>query len=291
LNEIRTIAQWLEQARDTLKQALTLSAREAALEAHVLVGHALGKPRAYLLAHRDDDMEPAAATRFRGLLGRRMNGEPIAYILGEREFYGLAFAVSPAVLIPRPETELLVELALAYTKNLTAPSILDLGTGSGAIALAIAKHKPSAQVAAVEQSPDALAVARQNAERLGLTSPRFLLGDWFSPVPAGERFDLIVANPPYIAATDPHLDRGDLRFEPRPALASGPEGLDAIQHIAAGAEAHLAPEGRLLIEHGFDQGERCRALLAEAGFIATTTHQDLAGLDRVTEAIRPAQMR
>jgi release factor glutamine methyltransferase len=209
---------------------------------------------------------------------RRKAGEPIAYIVGHKEFYGLDLAVNPAVLIPRPETELLVELALQQSFG----AVLDLGTGSGAVALAIRKHRPSARVVAVEASAAALAVARRNAVKHGL-DVEFRHGDWLEPV-QGERFDLIVANPPYVAEADPHL--ADLAFEPRSALVSGPDGLDALSEICRGAVGALKPGGRLLLEHGMGQDAAVRALLGEAGLESVQAWPDLAGIPRVTGATR-----
>lgn len=283
-----TIGDTLTEARAALKQALTLDEREASLEAHILLGQALAKPRAYLLAHREQAIEPATLATFHALLDRRLGGEPIAYILGEREFFGLMLRVTPDVLIPRPDTELLVELALALIPDNTPCEVLDLGTGSGAVAIAIAKHRPVAHVTAIDQSAAALAVARTNARRLNAANIRFLQGDWFTPLDARARFDLIVGNPPYIAEDDPHLNQGDLRFEPRTALASGRDGLDAVRGIIAMAPRYLKPEGRLLLEHGFEQGAACRQIFESHGFREVSSHRDLAGLERITEGHLPA---
>jgi release factor glutamine methyltransferase len=285
---VPTIGDALAQARTALKQELTLDEREAGLEAHVLLGHALEKPRAYLIAHRDASLGSDQLVGFQALLQRRLAGEPVAYLLGEREFFGLTLQVTPEVLIPRPETELLAELGLALIPDAAASEILDLGTGSGAVAIVLAKHRPAARVTAVDQSEQALAVAESNAQRLGVTNIRFLHGDWFAPLDAGSRFDLIVGNPPYIAESDPHLAQGDLRFEPRSALASGADGLDAIRAIAAAAGAYLKPGGWLLLEHGFEHGAACRKLLADNGFQDIRSDCDLAGLERVTAARQPA---
>lgn len=276
----RTIGDTLGAARRTLEQALALDPREAGLEAHLLLGHALGRSRSWLVAHGREPIPAEALTGFEALLRRRLDGEPVAYLLGRREFFGLELLVTPEVLIPRPETELLVELALAHLPGAVQRSVLDLGTGSGAVALAIAGERPKAAVTAVDALGGALAVAQANARRLGLDRVRFLLGDWFSPFAAGERFDLIVGNPPYVAADDPHL--AALRFEPRQALAAGPDGLDALRTIIATAPKHLAPGGVLLLEHGHDQGAACRDLFAQAGFGEIATHRDLSGLERVT---------
>ena len=281
------IGEALKDARAALKQALTLDDREAGLEAHILLGHALSKPRAYLIAHHDASLSMEQAATFQSLLDRRQRGEPVAYILGEREFYGLTLRVTPDVLIPRPDTELLVELALTLIPTDAKWEVLDLGTGSGAVALAIAAHRPATRVTAVDQSAGALSVAQDNAQCLQLSNFRFLQGDWFSPLSPSERFDLIVGNPPYIAQSDPHLLQGDLRFEPQTALASGVDGLDAIRAIAAAAPHYLKPGAWLLLEHGFEQGEGCRNILTRNNFTQAVSHRDLAGLERVSGACLP----
>lgn len=250
-------------------------------EAECLLAHALGRGSAWLFAHGDDDVAEADASRFRDLVARRQAGEPVAYLTGRRGFWTLDLAVTPATLIPRPETERLVELALERLPADRAVDVLDLGTGSGAVALALAAERPRARVVAVDASVDALDVARANAARHGLANVECLHGDWFAPV-AGRRFDLIATNPPYIAADDPHLARGDLRFEPAAALASGVDGLDDIRTIAAGAPRHLAAGGWLLIEHGLDQGAGVRALLQAAGFVGIATALDLEHRERVS---------
>ena len=272
----------LLQSRAALKQALNLDEHEASLEAHVLLGHVLDQSRAYLLAHGEDAIEAEHLTQFQRLLQRRLEGEPIAYLLGEREFFGLSLRVTSEVLIPRPDTELLVELALALIPKHVEFEVLDLGTGSGAVALAIAKHLPACRVWAVDQSPGALAIASENTQELGIHNCRFLLGDWFSPLEPDARFDLIVGNPPYIADKDPHLGQGDLRFEPRTALSSGPDGLDAIRLICQEAPTYLKPGGWLLLEHGFEQGTQVRSLLSACGFQHIFSHRDLADLERVS---------
>ena len=211
---------------------------------------------------------------------RRRAGEPVAYITGEREFFSLAFRVTPAVLIPRPETELLVEAALASIPADAPARVLDLATGSGCVAVAIANERPGAQVTATDVSREALAVARENAKRHG-TRIDLVESDWFAAL-AGRRFDLIVANPPYVAEDDPHLAAGDLRFEPRAALVAGPKGLDCIETIVEQAIHHLRAGGRLLFEHGYDQAPCARALLAAAGYGDIVTRRDLAGIERVS---------
>ncbi len=253
------------------------------LEARMLLERALGKTPGWLIAHAEDAAGAGAEQAFMALADRRRQGEPIAYILGEREFYGLEFRVAPAVLIPRPETELLVELALERIPENAAVRVLDLGTGSGAIAVALAHARPQARVTAVDVDYAALAVARANASRHGV-SVRFFCGDWFGALP-GETFDLIVSNPPYVAAGDPHLAMGDLRFEPRRALAGGADGLDCIRAIVAKARAHLRPGAWLLFEHGYDQAEACRALLEAHGYREVRSWPDLAGIPRVSGGI------
>lgn len=252
-------------------------------EAEILLGHVVGKPRSWLFAHAGDTLEDALVARFEALLGRRLQGEPVAYLTGRRGFWTLELEVTPATLIPRPETELLVELALARLPADGRPRVLDLGTGSGAIALALARECPHAQLTATDASAAALAVARRNAASHQLRNVGFVHGDWFAPL-AGERFAMIVSNPPYIAAGGVHLAQGDLRFEPASALASGSDGLDDIRRIVAGAQAHLVPGGWLLLEHGWDQGAPARRLLEAAGYREVFTARDLAGHERVSGA-------
>jgi len=254
-------------------------ARLPANEARLLLGHLLGRPTAWLIAHDDDVVEEAALLGFASLVARRAGGEPVAYLVGHREFFGREFAVSPAVLIPRPETELLIEIALARV-GAGNTAILDPGTGSGCIAVTLALEIPQAQVCAIDTSAAALAVAHTNAERHG-AKLRLLQSDWFAALD-GERFDLIVANPPYIAAADPHLAEGDLRHEPSAALVSGADGLDAIRRLIAAAPAHLAPDGQLWLEHGYDQAEAVRALLVATGIVDIEQHRDFSGIVRVS---------
>lgn len=249
-------------------------------EARLLLAEATGLTEAGLIARPERHLPAPAAERFAALAARRRSGEPIAYILGRREFYGLALAVGPAVLIPRPETELLVERALERIAPEAPAAVLDLGTGSGALALVIKKHRPAARVVGVEASAAALELARANAQHLGL-QVEFRAGHWFDAV-AGERFGLIAGNPPYVADGDPHLAQGDLRFEPREALVSGADGLDAIREIVRGARRHLVAGGWLLLEHGLDQDARVRALMEHAGLAEVVTWADLAGIGRVT---------
>ena len=260
------------------------------LDARALAERASGRSRAWLIAHGDEAAAPAEAEAFATLAARRRAGEPLAYLLGWREFRGRRFAVSPSVLVPRPETEGLVEAALARLRPAgAAPRVLDLGTGSGAIAVSIALERPDAAVTATDASADALAVARANAAALGAPPIDFRLGDWWAALPGDAApFDLVVSNPPYVAAADPHLLDGSLRHEPQAALAAGPDGLDAIGAIVAGAAARLVPGGWLLLEHGHDQGAAVRARLASAGFGEVATLPDLQGLERVGLGRRPA---
>jgi release factor glutamine methyltransferase len=259
------------------------------LEARMLLERVLGKTRAWLIAHADEAAGAGGERAFAALVERRGKGEPIAYLLGEREFYGLELHVTPAVLIPRPETELLVELALARMPGNAPMRVLDLGTGSGAIAAVLAKERPQARLTAVDLDYPALSVARANAKRHGV-SVRFFCGDWFGAL-SGETFDLIVSNPPYVAAADPHLAAGDLRFEPQRALVGGADGLDCIRAIVAKAGAHLQVGAWLLFEHGYDQAEACRALLQAQGYAGVQSWPDLAGIPRVSGGLKSAPDR
>ena len=282
-----------------------LKTEEAKLEAQLLLQHALNVNRAWLIAHENDTLEANIHAVFKALLNRRLNGEPIAYILGTREFYGLNLKVTPDTLIPRPDTETLVEAALDkiplmvrqahHERDLLAPvcpefveghthsqhTILDLGTGTGAIALAIAKHRPQALVTAVDASQAALDIAIENAQNLNISNVKFILSDWFNALDT-EKFDVIVSNPPYIEAADAHLKQGDLRFEPISALASGTDGLDDIRAIISQASQHLNPYGWLMLEHGYNQAESVATLLKQSGFSEIDHYQDLAGINRVT---------
>ena len=252
-------------------------------DAEILLAHVMQRPRSYFVAWPEAQLSLDESVAFAALLARRAAGEPVAYVLGSRGFYGLDLKVSPAVLIPRPETELLVEAALERLPT-TPCRVADLGTGSGAIALALANElkieRLDAQVVAVDVSPDALAVARENARKLNLAVD-FRLGDWCGGL-LNETFDMIVSNPPYIRADDEHLAQGDVRFEPALALASGADGLDAIRAIIACAPAHLKPGGWLLFEHGYDQAEAVAGLLRAAGLAAVESLFDLHGHARVT---------
>lgn len=298
-----TIQTLLTHDKATLEAVLGLDAGSARIEVQCLLQAVLQVNRAWLLAHPEQIPDTGQQAHYAALFERRLNGEPIAYLLGEREFFGLMFKVTPATLIPRPDTELLIELALQRIPQRGTFRVLDLGTGSGAIALSIAHSRPDVEVMAVDASSEALEVARENAHRL-LKQPesahtstgsmrtdlceaavignvRLLHSDWFSAL-RGERFDLIVSNPPYIADGDMHLAQGDLRFEPRAALASGADGLDDIRRIVAAAHEHLNIGGWLLFEHGYDQAERARKLLGEAGYAGVFSARDLAGIERVS---------
>ncbi len=259
-----------------LRQA---ASRVDAADAALLVAHALGRTRTWLYAHGDDVVDASALEACERLIARREGGEPAAYIIGTRGFWRFDLRVTPDTLVPRPETERLVELALERLPEDRALRVADLGTGSGAIALAIGHERPRARVVAVDASRAALEVARGNAAALGIGNVEFREGDWLQPL-GGERFDLIASNPPYIALGDPHLD--DLRHEPAMALSSGADGLDAIRAIVRDAPARLVPGGWLLLEHGLEQGAAVRALLSAAGFADVSTARDLEARDRVT---------
>jgi len=276
-----TIRSILAHDKTALEAALALDGSSARIEVQCLLQAVLQVNRAYLFGHSERILDADEQTRYGALLARRMRGEPVAYLLGVREFFGLDFKVTPDTLIPRPETELLVELALQRLPQRGVSRVLDMGAGSGAIALSIAHERPDAEVVAVDTSQAALAVARENVKRLNISNVSLLHSDWFAEL-AGERFDLIVSNPPYIAANDEHLAQGDVRFEPLTALASGADGLDDIRRIVADAQLHLNPGGWLMFEHGYDQAERVRALLLQAGYAEVSSARDLAGIERVT---------
>ena len=269
-----TINKLLDEATSILA-----SHDEARREAQVLLGHVLDASRAWLSAHGEDKPEQFSAAQFRDLVERRRIGEPIAYLVGKREFYGLGLRVTPDVLIPRADTETLIDVALEKLDPGVSHDVLDLGTGSGCVAIAIAHERPAARVTAVDISPAALAVARRNALTAGV-SVEFIQGRWFEPL-SQNRFDVIVSNPPYVGAGDAHLRTGDLRFEPAMALISGIDGLNDIRVIVAGAGAYLRDGGWLLFEHGHDQTDVCRDLLVDAGFEEIVNRADIAGLPRV----------
>jgi release factor glutamine methyltransferase len=269
----------------TIEPGAPIAAVQAALpldplENRILLCHATGLSRVQLITQGDRPLGADEAARLADLVTRRLQGEPIAYIVGKREFFGLDFQVGPAVLIPRPDTELIVELALDRLPA-HAPRLLDMGTGSGAIAVAVAHTRPDADVTALDVSSDALAVAQANAAANG-ARVRFLASSWFDALAAADTFDVIASNPPYIAAGDTHLAQGDLRFEPVGALTDHADGLSALRTIVAGSPLHLVPGGWLLLEHGYDQAAAVRTLLLDAGFTEVQSWQDLAGIERVS---------
>lgn len=261
--------------------AARLSGEGARLDAEVLLLHVLGRSRAWLFAHGDDALDPAHVLALDALVSRRALGVPVAHLTGTREFWSMVLKVTPDTLIPRPETELLVELALDRIMVDVPCDIADLGTGTGAVALALARERPLARVTATDASAAALSVARENAKELKIGNVDFALGDWCGAL-GGARHVLIVSNPPYIERGDAHLEQGDLRYEPIAALASGDDGLDAIRAIAAQSPMHLLPGAWLLLEHGWMQGEAVRKVLIDNGFIDVQTWRDLEDRDRVT---------
>jgi len=273
--------------KTALKSAtFQLAHEDAALEAQLLLQHVLKVNRAWLIAHENDNVAANIQHEFDTLIQRRISGEPVAYILGQREFYGLNLAVTPATLIPRPDTEILVDIALGKILDNEAIQVLDLGTGTGAIALAIAQQRPQAQVTGVDASSAALEVAISNSQQLHISNLHFVLSDWFDEL-TGTRFDVIVSNPPYIEEADTHLQQGDLRFEPLSALASGADGLDDIRRIIDGCLIHLKAQGWLMFEHGYNQAEPVRELMAKTGLVNIETFKDLGGNDRVTIGKNP----
>jgi len=278
--EAITVAGLIDDATARIAAALDLLRRDARLDARVLAAHVLGVDAAWLIAHDTDLLSAQQIDAYQTLLARRLNGSPIAYLIGSREFFGRPFRVSPDVLIPRPDTERLIELALEQIPPDQAVDVLDLGTGSGCIAITLARERPLAHVTAVDSSPAALAIAQRNAASLDVCV-EFLASDWFSAL-AGRRFDLVVSNPPYIAAADPHLAQGDVRFEPLSALAAGPDGLDDLRHLIAAVCAHLQPGGTLLLEHGYDQAEAVRTLLQQSCIPFPRSWNDLSGIPRVS---------
>lgn len=277
-----SIEQLLAQAQACLAP-VSASAR---LDGEVLLAHALGKSRSYLRTWPQRQPTADELQRFHQLLQRRQRGEPVAYLTGVREFWSMELRVDASTLIPRPETEVLVEQTLLRLPPDSAASVLDLGTGSGAIALALAHERPQCRLHAVDISAAALAIARENARRQALRNIAFHQGSWYEPV-AGQRFHIIVSNPPYIAAGDACLRLGDLPFEPSQALTAGSDGMRDLSHISRQAAAHLLPAGWLLLEHGFDQGPQVRRLLTELGYTDISQHPDLAGHLRVSAGRRP----
>ncbi|WP_444988840.1 peptide chain release factor N(5)-glutamine methyltransferase [Halomonas mongoliensis] len=280
------------QRLDTLLVAAAARLAEAGsptprLDAEVLLCHLLEVDRTWLYTWGDREADPATAERFAALVARREAGEPVAYLTGEREFWGLRLATEPSTLIPRPDTETLVEAALERA-SAASGRLLDLGTGTGAIALAFASERPAWWVLGVDIRPEAVALARRNAERLAIANAEFRQSDWFAALEEGrengvtERFDLIVSNPPYLADDDPHLARGDLRFEPVSALVADEDGLADLRHLVAAARCYLAPGGWLLLEHGAEQGRAVRDALQAADYREVATRRDLAGHERVS---------
>ena len=275
--------------------AATLDAAAATLQgldggrvdAEILLAHLLGWSRSRLLAYPDAPLDAATAGRLADLVARRAAGVPVAYLTGVREFWSLTLRVTPAVLVPRPETELLVELVLAAVAGRPSPTVLDLGTGSGAIGLALAAERPDATVWLTDASAAAAAVARRNADGQGLGNVTVGVGSWYEPLPRDLAFDAIASNPPYLAATDPYLTAGGLGHEPRAALVAGASGLEALGAVIAGATGRLRPDGLLVVEHGSTQGPAVRGLFAAAGLHAVATHRDLAGHERATAGRRP----
>ncbi|EKO3926398.1 peptide chain release factor N(5)-glutamine methyltransferase [Vibrio metschnikovii] len=275
---IMTIQALLANAK---RQLIESGSDSPSLDAALLLCHVLQKPRSYLLTWPDKRLDADAISAFEVLLARRIAGEPIAYIIGEREFWSLPLKVAPSTLIPRPDTERLVELALDKAV-LIEGDILDLGTGTGAIALALASELPQRHVLGIDLRSEAVELAEDNRKRLQLSNVTFLQGSWFTPLANGIKFALIASNPPYIEEHDPHLQQGDVRFEPRSALVAGDNGLADIKHIATSAREYLLDQGWLLFEHGYQQGKAVRTILSELGYQQVVTEQDYAGNDRVT---------
>ena len=254
-------------------------------DARMLLQKILGVNHAYLITHPEQQLTLDQTQKFHSLITQRIRGEPVAYLTGEREFYSLNFQITSAVLIPRPETELLVELALERISMSQSCEVLDLGTGSGVVAISIAKNRPLAKVTAVDCSAEALAIAKINIKHLDVNNVCAIIGDWFNGLSLNNKFNLIACNPPYIANEDPHLNYGDLRFEPRLALVGGEDGFDCIRSIINTATRYLVIGGWLLLEHGHDQAETCKQLLIEKGFINVLSYPDLAGILRVSGGI------
>ncbi len=281
MNELST---FLKAFQEILSKTLAVSADEAGVDARLLLQHALNVNHAWLISHAKDKLSDEQIDVFNALLQRRLAGEPMAYILSQREFYGLNLKTTKATLIPRPDTETLVEAALAKISTDNVVSVLDLGTGTGSIALAIASQRPLANITAVDFSHEALQVAKENAASLKLNHVKFIESSWFSAFTAdpNKSFYVIVSNPPYISENDVHLSQGDLRFEPISALASGVDGLDDIRMIIKQAPQYLNQGGWLMLEHGYDQAAAVASLLSERGFTQVSHVLDLAGIQRVT---------
>ncbi len=261
-------------------ERLTATSDSPHLDAEILLAHAARQPRAWLIAHARETLGADIWARFQTLLEHRLQGSPIAYLTGEREFWSRRFRISSDVLIPRPETEHLIEAALERLAPDAAVDIADLGTGSGIIAVTLGLERPHCRILATDLSPAALAIAAENARALGAANVEFQRSDWFSAL-GGRRFAVIASNPPYIAAADPHLARGGVRFEPELALVSGEDGLAAIRALVDGARYHLETGGWLLLEHGWEQGEAVTRLLNEHGYTAVASYEDLAGTTRI----------
>jgi release factor glutamine methyltransferase len=262
------------------------SSSTPALDAQVLLAHALERDRTYIIAHARDVLDSENQKQFQQLVAQRIDGTPVAYLTGRQEFWSLPISVSPDTLIPRPETELLVELALEKIPLEEKYLVADIGTGSGAIALAIASERKHSRVVASDSSPEAIRIAQENARQLGIPNIEFTTGSLFEPF-VDRKFNLIVSNPPYVPENDPHLLEGDVRFEPRGALAAGPDGLDVIRRLVENVGRYLLPGGWLLIEHGYDQETSVEELFQQAGFEEIECYRDLAGQPRVTIGQRP----
>jgi len=275
-SEATTIQQAIQKAKEQLKDA----GDTAQLEAEILLAHVLDCTRTNLRTWPERELSPVQQDTFHHAISRRVKGEPVAYITGQRDFWDITLQVSPDTLIPRPETELLVETALDKIPVEAQWSIADLGTGSGAIAIAIARERPGCQITATDNSASALAVANANAHRLGITNIRFIEGHWFQPI-ENEQFEMIVSNPPYVHPDDPHLQQGDLRFEPADALASIPDGMKDIRIISNAARCHLVSPGWLILEHGYDQGPAIMKRLTGLGYKEVLTRKDLSHNERI----------
>ena len=267
--------------KSAVQQLQESGSESPSLDAAVLLCHALEKPRSFLMTWPEKELSQQELAPFEALLARRLTGEPVAYIVGEREFWSLPLQVSPTTLIPRPDTERLVELALDKAVD-TDGDILDLGTGTGAIALALASELPERNVVGIDLMVEAQQLATRNGQRLAINNATFLAGSWFEPLEVGTQFAVIVSNPPYIEENDPHLTQGDVRFEPLSALVASDNGLADIRHIIQAARGYLCDQGWLLFEHGFEQGKAVRAIFAEYGYQQVETHQDYGHNDRVT---------
>ncbi|MGR5066607.1 peptide chain release factor N(5)-glutamine methyltransferase [Photobacterium sp. DNB22_13_2] len=269
------------QLKQAVKTLVDAGSDSPHIDAAVLLCYVLEKPRSYLLTWPEKELDAAQLTAFEAVMARRLTGEPVAYIVGEREFWSLPLKVAPHTLIPRPDTERLVELALEKLPA-EACNVLDLGTGTGAIALAMASERRDIAVTGIDLRPEAAALAEENRANLHITNARFLSGSWYSPLTEQECFSVIVSNPPYIDGADPHLEQGDVRFEPKSALVAEDHGLADIQVISEQGRQHLRSGGWLLMEHGYEQGVAVREILEALGYQQVSTAQDYAGLDRVT---------